>query len=69
MEQRAKISKESARRREKMPECILSLSYGKDSLGGPGAIEQLGWPLDRIVHTEVWATDTIAADMPSDGIP
>ena len=29
---------------------ILSLSYGKDSLACLGAIEELGWPLDRIVH-------------------
>lgn len=29
-----------------------------------GAIEQLGWTLDRIVHAEVWATDTIPADLP-----
>ena len=28
-------------------EHILSLSYGKDSLACLGAIEQLGWPLDR----------------------
>ena len=47
-----------------MPEHILSLSYGKDSLACLGAIEQLGWPLDRIVHAEVWATDTISADLP-----
>ena len=47
-----------------MVEHILSLSYGKDSLACLGAIEQLGWPLDRIVHTEVWATDTIPADLP-----
>lgn len=45
-------------------EHILSLSYGKDSLACLGAIEQLGWPLDRIVHAEVWATDTIPADLP-----
>lgn len=45
-------------------EHILSLSYGKDSLARLGAIEQLGWPLDRIVHAEVWATDTIPADLP-----
>lgn len=44
--------------------CVLSLSYGKDSLACLGAIEQLGWPLDRIVHAEVWATDTIPADLP-----
>ena len=42
----------------------LSLSYGKDSLACLGAIEKLGWPLDRIVHAEVWATDTIPADLP-----
>ena len=29
-----------------------------------GAIEKLGWPLDRIVHAEIWATDTIPADLP-----
>ena len=45
-------------------EYILSLSYGKDSLACLGAIEQLSWPLDRIVHAEVWATDTIPADLP-----
>lgn len=46
------------------PEHILSLSYGKDSLACLGAIEELGWPLDRIIHAEVWATDTIPADLP-----
>ena len=45
-------------------EYVLSLSYGKDSLACLGAIEQLGWPLDRIVHAEVWATETIPADLP-----
>ena len=39
-----------------MPEHILSLSYGKDSMACLGAIEQLGWPLDRIVTADVWAT-------------
>ena len=29
-----------------------------------GAIEKLGWPLDRIIHAEVWATDDIPADLP-----
>ena len=43
---------------------ILSLSYGKDSLACLGAIEQLGWKLDGIIHAEVWATDTIPADLP-----
>lgn len=42
----------------------LSLSYGKDSLACLFAIEKLGWPLDRIVHAEVWATDEISADPP-----
>lgn len=45
-------------------EHVLSLSYGKDSLACLGAIEALGWPLDRIIHVEVWATDTISADPP-----
>lgn len=43
---------------------ILSPSYGKDSLACLGAIEKLGWQLDRIVHAEIWATDTIPADLP-----
>ncbi len=45
-------------------EYVLSLSYGKDSLACLGAIEELGWPLDRIIHAEIWATDTIPADLP-----
>lgn len=45
-------------------EHILSLSYGKDSMACLGAIEKLGWPLDRIIHVDVWATDTIPADLP-----
>lgn len=42
----------------------MSLSYGKDSMACLGAIEILGWPLDRIVTADVWATDTIPADLP-----
>lgn len=51
---------------EREPNTIytLSLSYGKDSLACLGAIEELGIPLDRIVHAEVWATETIPADLP-----
>ena len=47
-----------------MTQYVLSLSYGKDSLACLGAIEQLGLPLDRIIHAEVWATDDIPADLP-----
>jgi hypothetical protein len=43
---------------------VLSLSYGKDSLACLGACEELGIKIDRIVHAEVWATDTIPADLP-----
>lgn len=44
---------------------ILSLSYGKDSLAAIHvAVDILHWPLDRIVHAEVWATDTVPADLP-----
>ena len=45
-------------------ECVLSLSYGKDSLACLGAIEQLGWPLDRIITADLWATDILPADLP-----
>lgn len=45
-------------------EYVLSLSYGKDSIACLEAIRLLGYPLDRIVHAEVWATDTIPADLP-----
>lgn len=47
-----------------MTQHILSLSYGKDSMACLFAIEKLGWPLDRIIHAEIWATDTIPADLP-----
>lgn len=50
--------------REPNTEYVLSLSYGKDSLACLGAIQKLGYPLDRIIHAEVWATDTIPADLP-----
>lgn len=43
---------------------VAMISYGKDSLAMLEAIKQLGYPLDRIVHTEIWATDTIPADLP-----
>lgn len=29
-----------------------------------GACELLGWPIDRVVTAEVWATDAIPADLP-----
>lgn len=51
-------------KRQPNTQYILSMSYGKDSLACLAAIEQLGLPLDRIVHAEVWATDTISADLP-----
>ena len=48
-----------------MSDHILSLSHGKDSLACIHVIKDvLGWPLDRIVHAEVWATGTIPADLP-----
>lgn len=46
-------------------EFIYSLSYGKDSFAGfHVTIDILGIPVHRIVHAEVWATDTIPADLP-----
>lgn len=47
-----------------MEKYILSLSYGKDSLACLGAIAELGWPIDGILTADVWATDTIPADLP-----
>lgn len=48
-----------------MSDHILSLSHGKDSLACAYVIKEvLRWPLDRIVHAEVWATDTIPAELP-----
>lgn len=47
-----------------MKENVLSLSYGKDSLACLGAMEELGIPIHRIVHAELWATDSIPADLP-----
>lgn len=43
---------------------VLSLSYGKDSLACLEACRILGYPIDRVIHAEVWATDTIPADLP-----
>lgn len=43
---------------------VLSSSYGKDSLACLGAIEELGLPLDLIIHADVWATNNIPADLP-----
>ena len=43
---------------------VASISYGKDSLAMLEAIKRLGYPLDRIISVQVWATDTIPADLP-----
>lgn len=45
-------------------EHILSLSYGKDSLACLEACKLLNYPVDRVIHAEVWATDTIPAELP-----
>lgn len=42
----------------------LYISYGKDSLACIGACHHLGWKINRIVHSEIWATETIPADLP-----
>ncbi len=43
---------------------IASLSYGKDSIAMLEVVKQHNLPLDRIVHVEIMATDTIPADLP-----
>lgn len=50
--------------RENNIQYVLSLSYGKDSLACIEAIRQLDMPLNRIIHAEMWATDTIPAELP-----
>lgn len=47
-----------------MPEYIARISYGKDSLKMLEVIKSRGLPLDRITTTDVWATDTISANLP-----
>lgn len=47
-----------------MPEYIARISYGKDSLKMLEVIHSRGLPLDRITTTDVWATDTISANLP-----
>ena len=44
--------------------CVACISHGKDSLSMLRAIKLLGLPLHRIVTTDVWATQTIPADLP-----
>lgn len=45
-------------------EHIARISYGKDSLKMLEVIKSRGLPLDRITTTDVWATDTISANLP-----
>lgn len=45
-------------------EYVLSYSYGKDSGACIGACKELGWPIDRIVTADLWATPTIPAEHP-----
>ena len=45
-------------------EYIARISYGKDSLKMLEVIKSRGLPLDRITTTDVWATDTISANLP-----
>jgi hypothetical protein len=45
-------------------ESIARISYGKDSLKMLDVIISRGLPLDRITTTDVWATDTIPANLP-----
>ena len=48
-----------------MKQYIASISYGKDSLAMLHVItDVLHWQLDRIITADVWATDTIPADLP-----
>lgn len=50
--------------REPNTQYVASISYGKDSLAMLEAIKILGYPLDRIITSEVWFDDEIQADLP-----
>lgn len=44
---------------------VASLSYGKDSMAMIHvARDVLGWPLERVVTVDTWATETLLADWP-----
>lgn len=43
---------------------VASISHGKDSLKMLDVIFTRGLPLDRIVTSDIWATDTIRAELP-----
>ena len=45
-------------------EHIARISFGKDSLKMLDVIITRGLPLDRVTTTDVWATDTIRAELP-----
>lgn len=47
-----------------MPEYIARISYGKNSLKMLDVILTRDLPLDRITTTDVWATDTVSANLP-----
>ena len=43
---------------------VANTSRGKDSTAMLRAIQLMGWPLDMICSVDVWATDTIPAELP-----
>lgn len=43
---------------------VARISYGKDSLKMLDVIKSRGLPLDRITTTDVWATESIPANLP-----
>lgn len=46
-------------------EYIYYTSHGKDSMAGLHvAIDILGWPVDRVIHSTVWATCEIQGNLP-----
>jgi len=44
---------------------VASVSRGKDSTAMLRAIQLLGFPLDMVVSVDIWATDTIPAELPA----
>ena len=64
--QKGSVYRRSVINIERQPNTIyvLSLSYGKDSIATLEACKQLGYPVDAVVHSEVWFNDEISADLP-----
>lgn len=47
-----------------MNKYVANISYGKDSIAMLEIIHRYKLPLERIIHCDIWATDTVSAKLP-----